>query len=106
MAKKAKSLTKKRLQLMKEAFPNVKAATVFWDWVSADQWKGLQNAADALGYPVHGVELRKRPYDYDQAFAQAAPKFRGALMVLASPIFKFPKRRRLPDASATPIANP
>ena len=29
------ALTKKRLQLMKETFPDVKAATVFWDRISA-----------------------------------------------------------------------
>lgn len=91
------ALTKKRLQLMKEAFPDVKAATVVWDWASADQWKGVQSAAHALGYPVHGVELRERPYDYDRAIAQVAPKYRGALMVPASPIWKFPARRILPD---------
>lgn len=44
------ALSKKRLQLMKEAFPKMKATTVFWDWVSADQWKGAQTAAAALGY--------------------------------------------------------
>jgi len=91
------TLTKKRLQLMKEAFPDVKATSVFWDWVSANQWQAVQTIADALGYPVQGVELRNRPYDFDRAFAQVAPKYRGALMVLASPIFKFPNRRRLPD---------
>ena len=89
------ALTKKRLQLMTEAFPEVKATTVFWDRNSADQWKGAQAAAEALGYPVQGVELRARPYDFDRAFAQAAPKYRGALMVLASPLFSLPARRVL-----------
>lgn len=91
------TLTKKRLQLMKESFPDVKSATVFWDWVSADQWKAVRTTAAALGYPVQGVELSKRPYDFDRAFAQVAPAYRGALMVLASPIFRFPERRILPD---------
>lgn len=91
------TLTKKRLQLMKEAFPDRKAMSVFWDWVSADQWRAVQTAAVALGYAVQGIELHKRPYDFDRAFAQVTKEHRGALMVLASPIFKFPERRRLPD---------
>lgn len=91
------ALTKKRLQLMKETFPDVKATTVFWDRISADQWKGAQTAANALGLRVHGVELREPPYDFDRAFAAVAPAYRGALMVLASPIFTVPARRRLPD---------
>jgi len=91
------ALTKKRLQLMKEAFPDVKSAMVFWDRNSADQWKGAQTAAAALGYPVHGVELRERPYDYDRAFARVAPEHRGALMVLASQIFSLPARGTITD---------
>ena len=91
------ALTKKRLQLMQETLPDVKAATVFWDRISADQWKGAQTAADALGYPIQGVELGKRPYDFDHALAQVAPEHLGALMVLASPIFSLPLRRSLPD---------
>lgn len=91
------ALTKKRLQLMKEAFPHVKAITVFWDRNSADQWNGAQTASDALGYPIRGVELHEPPYDFDRAFAQVAPEYRGALMVLASPLFSLPERRRLTD---------
>lgn len=90
-------LTKKRLQLMKEAFPDVKAATVVWDWASADQWKVAQTAAAEIGYPVQGVEFLERPYDYESAFARGAKKFRGALLVPASPVWKFPKRRIVPD---------
>jgi putative ABC transport system substrate-binding protein len=91
------TLTKKRLQIMKDAFPDAKAATVIWDWASADQWKVAQTAAVEIGFPVHGVEFRDRPYDYDSAFAQVANKYRGALLVPASPIWKFPARRIVPD---------
>lgn len=90
-------LTKKRLQLMQETFPDVKAMTVFWDRISADQWQAAQTAAVQLGLHVHGVEFRDPPYDFERARARVAPKHRGGLMVLASPIFKLPERRRLPD---------
>lgn len=90
-------LTKKRLQLIKDTFPTTKAATVFWDRISADQWQAAQAAADALEFPIQGVELREQPYDFDRAFSNVAPEYRGALMVLASPIFTVPARRRLPD---------
>ena len=91
------ALTKKRIQLMKEAFPEVQALTVYWDRISADQWRGAQIAAKALGLDVHGVELRDRPYDYERALAHVAPKFHRALMVLASPVFSLPSRRVLPE---------
>jgi len=90
-------LTKKRLQLMKDAFPDVKAATVVWDRASADQWAVAQTAAAELGYSVHGIEFKKRPYDYGKAFARVAARYRGAMLVPASPTWKFPARRILPD---------
>jgi len=90
-------LTKKRLQIMQEAFPDVKAATVVWDWASADQWAVARTAAVELDYPVHGLEFTDRPYSYGELFARVPQKFRGAMLVPASPIWKFPARRVLPD---------
>jgi putative ABC transport system substrate-binding protein len=90
-------LTTKRLQLMNEALPEMKAVTVFWDRISADQWRAAESAAAALGLQVSGIEMRAQPYDYDGALARARQDFRGGLMVLASPVFGIPDRRRLPD---------
>lgn len=90
-------LAAKRLQLLKDSFPTLRGATVFWDQVSADQWHVLERAA--AGMPdihISGVELKERPYDYERALTQVAPEDRGALIVLASPVFAL-DRGRLPD---------
>src|SRR5262249_23673889 len=42
-------LTVKRLQLVKDAFPDMQAATVFWDRISADQWEAARDASAKLG---------------------------------------------------------
>src|SRR5262249_9078750 len=42
-------LTIKRLHVVKDAFPDLRAATVFWDGVWADQFRAAQSAAPALG---------------------------------------------------------
>jgi putative ABC transport system substrate-binding protein len=76
-------LAQKRVQILKEAFPSLEAATVFWDFISAEQWQATQRAGAALGVRMTGVELGE-PHDYEQAFAQAALDERGALMVMAS----------------------
>jgi len=89
-------LTVKRLQLVKEAFPDMQAATVFWDRISAEQWSAARDVSAKLGLRLAGVELREQPYDYDQALAQAAPECRKNLFVLASPFF-FRDRARLAD---------
>jgi putative tryptophan/tyrosine transport system substrate-binding protein len=90
-------LTSKRFQLLREAVPDIKAATVFWDRLSADQWKEAQSAAIKAGLRIHGVEFDKPPYDFDRAFASVPPEFRGAVIPLGSPSFALPERRSLPD---------
>ena len=87
-------LAMKRLQLMREALPDVSAATVFWNTTSADQWRASQSAAETIGLKLAGVELGNPPYDYERALAQAPPDHRRILMVLSSPVF-LPDRERL-----------
>jgi putative ABC transport system substrate-binding protein len=77
----------KRVQLLKDAFPNLQTATVFWDAISADQWRVTQKAAEALGLRVTGIELRQTPYDYERAFAQSPLDYRDELLVMVSPFF-------------------
>jgi ABC-type uncharacterized transport system substrate-binding protein len=90
-------LTAKRLQLVKEAFPEVQAVTVFWDRISADQWRAAQSAAAGLGLRLVGIEFREQPYDYERAVAQVPSEGRRVLIVLTSPVFAVPDRARLPD---------
>jgi putative ABC transport system substrate-binding protein len=89
-------LTVKRIQLSKDAFPDVQAATVFWDTLSVDQWKATETAGARLGWRLAGIELREQPYDYERALAQAPPDHRGVLIVPTSPIF-YRDRQRLAD---------
>ena len=88
-------LTTKRLQVVKDAFPELRAASVFWDWISADQWKAAQSAAPTLGLQLFGCDLgEQQPYDYEKALAQAPSDHRGWLFVMTSP-FLFRDRVRL-----------
>jgi ABC transporter substrate binding protein len=47
-------LAVKRAQLMKDAFPDMRAATVFWDRISEDQWQAMQSAARNFGLQLEG----------------------------------------------------
>ena len=86
-------LTAKRLQVVKDAFPELQAATVFWDELLADQWRAAQSAAPALGLRLFGSELREQPYDYEQALARAPADYRGWMFVMTS-AFLFRDRAR------------
>jgi putative ABC transport system substrate-binding protein len=78
-------LAVKRVQLLKDMFPDLEAMTVFWDQSSADQWAMTREAAGKLGVRVAGIELRNPPYDYEKALAEAPPDFRRVLFPLTSP---------------------
>ena len=90
-------LTEKRLQIAREAFPDVQAIAVFWDEISAEQWDAAENAAPKLGLRLAGVKFREQPYDYERALAQLPPEHRRVLIVLTSPVFAVPNRTRLTE---------
>jgi ABC-type uncharacterized transport system substrate-binding protein len=89
-------LAAKRLDLMRQAFAGLSAATVFWDPLSADQWHAVERAGAKLNLRLTGVELRQQPYDYEQALSRSPPDARDLLMAMSSPIF-FRDRARLAD---------
>lgn len=80
-------LAAKRVQILKDAFPDLRAMTVFWDRYSADQWSVTKEAAAKLGIRLAGIELSNPPYDYEKAFAEAPADARGTLLPLNSPFF-------------------
>jgi putative ABC transport system substrate-binding protein len=80
-------LAAKRLQLVKDAFPAISKATVFWDRLSADQWHATRDNAAKFGFDLAGIELGDYPYNYARALAQAPPDHRGFLFIMTSPLF-------------------
>ncbi len=80
-------LAAKRLQLVKDAFPAISKAMVFWDHLSADQWRATRDNAAKFGFDLAGIELRDYPYDYARALAQTPPDHRGFLFAMTSPLF-------------------
>jgi putative ABC transport system substrate-binding protein len=92
-------LTMKRFQLLKDSFPGLAAVTVLWDSLSEDQWKEAQVSAPKVGLRIHGLRFDRSPYDYETAFAAIPAEFRRAVVMLGSPRFALPERRKLPDTA-------
>src|SRR4029453_12830125 len=65
-------LSSKRLELVKEIFPNATEVTVLWDAFSADQFRALQGAAATVGLRLRPLEMIGPSYNYDQAMQGAA----------------------------------
>jgi putative ABC transport system substrate-binding protein len=78
---------KKRLQLFRDAVPELRRAFGFWDFDSAELWRAAADAAPLVGITLAGIELRDPPYDYELAFQRVTPEFRGALFLPGSAVF-------------------
>lgn len=81
------TLSAKRLALLKEAIPHLKAVAAVWDVHTLDQFQATQKAAHELGLELHSVELTDPPYDFDRAIGKAREQGGQALVVLSSPLF-------------------
>lgn len=91
-------LASKRIELLKDAFPTVRSATVLWDRLSADQWLATRDSATRLGIDTIGIELRDYPYDYERALANVDAGHRRFLIVTTSPFFARDRERLPPFA--------
>jgi len=79
-------LAGKRLELLKEAFPQVTRVAVLWDSsrrANDAHIKGTEAAAGALGVQLQSVGVRP-PYDLEKAFRAVAKKRAEALSVTGS----------------------
>jgi putative tryptophan/tyrosine transport system substrate-binding protein len=79
-------LAVKRLHFLRDNLSDFRAAIVFYDDASRDQWEAVERAGRQLAIRLFGVEL-KTPLDYDRALASVPPEDRKFLFVLASPRF-------------------
>ena len=93
-------LSGKRLELLKDAVPNISQVAVFWDPTnpaSPSSLKELQTAAQFLGLNVQRMAIRHAD-DIKGAFQEAAHRRVGAVMTLSSSVI-FNQRRRVVDLS-------
>jgi putative tryptophan/tyrosine transport system substrate-binding protein len=88
-------LAAKRLDLFKEAVPDMRRAAMLWDKISADQYEAAHKAAASLDIPTVSLEFRDAPYDYERALSEAEVGSGDGLMVMTSPIFTVADRERL-----------
>lgn len=105
-------LTAKRLQLLKEAIPNLRQVVTFWDSFSKAQSDQADAAARSLGLSLQRVEFHSPPYSFDAPMKTAVENRAGALLGMASPVFFRQRaelgtaaiRHRLPAVSPFPEA--
>jgi putative ABC transport system substrate-binding protein len=80
-------LSGKWLEMLKNTVPSVSRVAVLWDAKgTVNQRRGLEHAAQALGIPLHVVEIQSLS-DLDGAFEAAKTAQAEGVVILASPVF-------------------
>jgi putative ABC transport system substrate-binding protein len=80
-------LARKRLDLLKEALPEISGIILPWDASSADQTEVVSAHATELRLGVRSIEFRAPPYDYERAFGGLGGTRGEALFAVTSPFF-------------------
>lgn len=91
-------LSGKRLEILKETFPNVTRIGILWQpkrLASSQVFKETQATARALGLELQSLD-RRVPRDFESAFKVAAEKRSEAVLVPSSPYF-FLHRAKIAD---------
>ena len=95
----AMELSGKRLEILKEAMPEVARIAVLWNAANpatASSLRETQAAAQALGVELHVLEVRT-PDEFEGAFAAATSGRAGAFLVMPDLILLFGNRTRIVD---------
>jgi putative tryptophan/tyrosine transport system substrate-binding protein len=78
------SMPAKRLELLKELLPGVRKVAVFANDETSEQLSLVQGTARRLSLPLHVVNFKRPPFDYEAGFADAVRSNADALFVLGS----------------------
>ena len=80
-------LAAKKVELLREAFPERTRLGILWDGLVAEEFNAAQRAAKSLRLELHAHKLENRPYDFAAAFAAIAQEGAQMVLVLSSPLF-------------------
>ena len=95
LSQMATDLAAKRLELLKEAAPDVSRVAVLWnpqDMTSTLTWREIQLPARQLGIELRSLEVRRRE-ELEDAFARAVSANVGAITAMPAPVFVESEKR-------------
>ena len=84
-------VARKRVEIMREAFPDKTQLAVLWDAITSEQFEAAKQTAESLNLQLHSVKLEKSPYDFEAAFRAMTDA--QMLLVLSSYLFSSSRSR-------------
>lgn len=87
----------KRLELVKELLPATRKVAVLGNDQTTGQLAVVEEAAKRLALELQVINLKRLPFDYERAIADAVRAKSEVLFVLGSALFLTPGRRLIPE---------
>lgn len=87
----------KRLELVRELLPATRKVAVLGNDQTTGQLAVVEEAAKRLALELHVINLKRLPFDYERAIADAVRAKSEVLFVLGSALFLTPGRRLIPE---------
>lgn len=87
LVSRAPELAAKQLELLVEAFPDVKPITALWEPASAEQFASAQRTANSLHIELRSHKVENLPFDFNEAFRSIAQDGSRMVLVLSGPAF-------------------
>jgi len=87
LVSRAPELAAKQLELLVEAFPDVKPIAALWEPASAEQFESAQRTANSLHIELRSHKVENLPFDFDAAFRAIAQDGSRMVLVLSGPQF-------------------
>jgi putative ABC transport system substrate-binding protein len=87
LVSRAPELAAKQLELLVEAFPDVKPIAALWEQISATQFDAARRAAQSMGVELRSHKVENLPFDFDAAFRAIAQDGSRMVLVLSGPTF-------------------
>ena len=84
-------VARKRVEIMREAFPDKTHLAVLWDAITSEQFEAAKRTAESLNLQLHSVKLENSPYDFEAAFRAMTDA--QMLLVLSSYLFSSSRSR-------------
>jgi putative ABC transport system substrate-binding protein len=95
-------LSKKRLEILKEAFPNLRRVALLWnsnDFGMTLRYRAAETAASTLGVKVQALGVRTQD-DFDKAFAEMQRDLPGAILMVNDTLTTVNRKRVIEFANA------
>ena len=105
LVSRAPELAAKQLELLVEAFPDVKPIAALWEPASAEQFESAQRTATSAHIELRSHKVENLPFDFDAAFRAIVQDGSRMVLCVVGPAIRHPARPYRRSGDSVPAAD-